>query len=124
MRQVRARRSNAALASVRTEEEEEEEALASIQGSTPTYSTICPLRDECTRYITKIRYLIAEARDINSIVEPLQFFAEYTSQFPIIAGVAVIVLAQDITPGGMQRINFRGGIYYRPHRNRLNPETV
>ena len=65
------------MASERTEEEE---ALASIQGSNPTYSTICPLRDECTRYITKVRYLIVEAQDINSIVEPLQFFAEYKSQ--------------------------------------------
>ena len=106
MRQVRARRLNAALVSVRTEEEEE--ALASIQGSTPTYSTICPLRDECTRYITKIRYLIAEARNINSIVEPLQIFAEYKSEFPILAGVAAIVLAQDITTG-IQQINSRGG---------------
>ena len=78
MRQVRARRSNAAMASECTEEEEE--ALASVQGSYPTYSTICPLRDECTRYITKVRYLIVEAQDINSIVEPLQFFAEYKSQ--------------------------------------------
>jgi len=95
----------------------------SIQGSTPN-STICPLREECTRYITKIRYLIAEARDTNSIVEPFQFFADHKSQFPILAGVAAIVLAQDITTGGMQRINSRGGIYYRPHRNRLNPETV
>ena len=96
----------------------------SIQGSTPTYSTICPLREECTRYITKIRYLIAEARDTNSIVEPLQFFADHKSQFPILAGVAAIVLAQDITTGDMERINSRGGIYYRPHRNRLKPETV
>jgi hypothetical protein len=125
LRQVRARRSNAANASERTEEEdEEEEALASIQDSTPTYSAISPLRDECTRYITKIRYLTAEARDISSIVDPLEFFAEYKSQFPILTGVAAIVLAQDITTGDMERINSRGGIYYRPHRNRLKPETV
>ena len=54
----------------------------------------------------------------------MQFFADYKSQFPILAGVAAIVLAQDITTGDMERINSRGGIYYRPHRNRLKPETV
>ena len=34
-----------------------------IQGSSPTYSTICPLHDEYTRYVTKVIYLIVEARD-------------------------------------------------------------
>ena len=79
----------------------------SIQGSIPTHSTICPRYDEYTRYTTKVRYLIVEDRDNNLIVEPLQFFAEYKSQFPILAGIAAIVHAQVITTGDMERINSR-----------------
>jgi hypothetical protein len=52
------------------------------------------------------------------------YFSDYESQFPILAGVAAVVLAQDIRIGDMERINPRGGIYYRPHRNRLKPEIV
>ena len=91
----------------------------SIQGSIPQYSTIFPRHGEYT--INKVKYLIlVEARDNNYNIECLQCFAEYESQF-------LILTISDITTGDRERIDSRGGIYYKPraHRNRLTiPETV